>query len=110
MTTNIFTIFLFLLMILLFVCLITEKRKNKKISDEVKRLKVKSIETQKLFLFIVKEQEHELDKLQFKPSQYFYELLFSVQTLALKIPSKDFTYYGLPLRVVQNFKNSKNDK
>ncbi|MCW2280224.1 hypothetical protein [Lactococcus lactis] len=72
-------------------------------SDEVKRLKVKNIETQKLFLFIVKEQEHELDNLQFKPSQYFYELLFSVQILALKISAKDFIDYGLPLSVIENF-------
>ncbi|MEY8514891.1 hypothetical protein [Lactococcus taiwanensis] len=107
MTTNTFIILFLLLIILLFVCLITEKQKNKKMLNEVKRLKVKSIETQKLFLFIVKEQEHELDNLQSKPSQYFYELLFSVQILALKISEKDFTDYGLPLRVIQNFKKSK---
>lgn len=88
------------------VCLITERWKNKKMSDEIKRLKVKSIENQKLLLFIVKEQEHELDNSQFKPSQYFYELLFSFQTIALKISERDFTYYGLPLRVIQNFKKS----
>ncbi|USI64640.1 hypothetical protein LMK05_07265 [Lactococcus petauri] len=107
MTTNTFIILLLLLIILLFVCLVIERRKNKKISDEVKRLKTKIIENQKFFLFIVKEQENELDNSQFKPSQYFYELLFSVQAIALKISEKDFTDYGLPVRVIQNFKNSK---
>lgn len=100
-------ILLVCLIILLFIFIIVAKQKIKTLNQEVKSSRIKTLEIQNFLLFVVKEQESELSKCKINQTQYFYELLYSVQNVARAIGTLNFNKGGISLRVVQKYEENK---